>query len=119
MLKDKCKSLNADASVMCTPLVLLYEGLKDGRGNEFGCLKPIPGVYSRAVVFDGAAQRERESGGQEKGMFSNVIFPGDCAASHVLNHKGLETTSHRGYSGGLYSLHIDSNIAYLKVGRSL
>lgn len=62
MLKDKCKILNADANLMYTPLALLYEGLKDERGNEIGCLKPTPSISSQAVLFDVAAQRESEGG---------------------------------------------------------
>lgn len=61
MLKDTCKILNSDASIMHTSLALLYEGLNNERRNEFGHLKPIPNIYSQAVVFDVAKQRERES----------------------------------------------------------
>lgn len=57
MLKDTCKILNSDASIMHTSLALLYEGLNNERRNEFGHLKPIPNIYSQAV----AKQRERES----------------------------------------------------------
>lgn len=46
---------------MHTSLALLYEGLNNERRNEFGHLKPIPNIYSQAVVFDVAKQRERES----------------------------------------------------------
>ena len=80
MLKDKCKILNADASIMCTPLALLYEGLRNERGNEFGCLKPIPSIYSQAVLFDVATQRERQWG-REGEVFRNLSYHRETVAS--------------------------------------
>lgn len=59
MLKDKCKILNAYADVIYTPLALLYEGLNHEKGNEFECLKSIPGIHSQAA-FNFAQQWERE-----------------------------------------------------------